>query len=72
LEVNKIHYKCLTGLFDILLHKKDFAVFSCKPNSDGPGSSIGDHDEMVRYMCAALVVCGNSTRRGKKEISSDD
>ena len=90
LNYNKIHYKCLTGLFDLLMEKKMFndaydvvkrisRYFPANPQRlaqvlrlaimtksyedvERYYQSFIDldarNDELVRYICAALVVCG--------------
>ena len=102
LNYNKIHYKCLTGLFDLLLEKKLYPdayevvkklsrYFPANPQRLAQvlrlaimTKSYDDveryyqafitldarNEELVRYICAALVVCGkyyistNNTSRG--------
>jgi DNA-binding NarL/FixJ family response regulator len=96
LEYNKIHYKCLTGLFDLLMQKKEFAqaydvvkriarYFPANPTRLAQVLRLAimtkayedvekyyqifmsmdlRNDEMVRYMCAALIVCGKYYLRG--------
>jgi CheY-like chemotaxis protein len=90
LNLNKIHYKCLVGLFDLLSeqkrHEQAYGVvkkiaqyFPANPkrlasvlrlailteNYDDMESYYrtftvidGRTDELVRYMCSALIVCG--------------
>jgi two-component system chemotaxis response regulator CheY len=90
LNLNKIHYKCLVGLFDLLSEqkrhdqaygvvKKIAQYFPANPkrlasvlrlailteNYDDMESYYrtftvidGRTDELVRYMCSALIVCG--------------
>jgi DNA-binding NarL/FixJ family response regulator len=90
LNYNKIHYKCLTGLFDLLMEKKMVGdayevvkrisrYFPANPQRlaqvlrlaimtksyedvERYYQSFIDldarNDELVRYICAALVVCG--------------
>jgi CheY-like chemotaxis protein len=90
LNFNKIHYKCMTGLFEVFLAKKSFGdayeivnrisrYFPANPgrlnqvlrlaivtkNYDDVEryyqvfTSIDQRtDELIKHMCAALVVCG--------------
>lgn len=90
LQVNNLHYKCLTGFFDLLIRQKRnddaYAIvkqiarfFPANPNrlgqvlslaiNTGNYSDIDEYyetfkeietrnDDLVRYVCASLVVCG--------------
>lgn len=90
LNYNKIHYKCLTGLYDVLMQQKQFTqaydvvkriarYFPANPARLAQvlrlavmTQSYEDiekyyqifigidsrNDEMIKYMCASLVVCG--------------
>jgi tetratricopeptide (TPR) repeat protein len=90
LQVNNLHYKCLTGVFDLLIKQKRntdaYAVvkqlarfFPANPNRLGQVLSLAintgnyadveqyyetfkeievRNDDLVRYVCASLVVCG--------------
>jgi DNA-binding NarL/FixJ family response regulator len=102
LNYNKIHYKCLTGLFDLFMEKKNIVdayevvkrisrYFPANPQRLAQvlrlaimTRSYDDveryyqsfinldarNEELVKYICAALVVCGkhylstNTTSRG--------
>ena len=102
LNYNKIHYKCLTGLFDLFMEKKNIVdayevvkrisrYFPANPQRLAQvlrlaimTRSYDDveryyqsfinldarNEELVKYICAALVVCGkhylstNNTTRG--------
>lgn len=90
LEFNKIHYKCLVGLYELMVEQKEFAdayevvkkvsqYFPANPKRlaevlrlaivNGKYEdvekyyaifcNIDDRDEtLIKYICAALVVCG--------------
>lgn len=90
LNYNKIHYKCLTGLYDVLMQQKQYTqaydvvkriarYFPANPARLAQvlrlavmTQSYEDiekyyqifigidarNDEMIKYMCASLVVCG--------------
>lgn len=92
LETNKIHFKCLGGLFDVLMEQKNFPAayeVSKKMARYYPANpkrlsavlklaiitkSLDDveryyqvflnidqrEDELIQYVCAALVVCGKN------------
>ncbi|MBN21269.1 MAG: hypothetical protein CL678_08265 [Bdellovibrionaceae bacterium] len=90
LELNKIHYKCLTGLFDLLMKMQQYneaydvvkrvsRYFPANPDRLTQVLRLAimtknyddieryyktfinmdvRNDELIRYVCAALVVCG--------------
>jgi CheY-like chemotaxis protein len=103
LQHNKIHYKCMVGLFELLMSEKRFAeaydvvkriahYFPANPQRMSSVlrlaivtasyedveryyrifTSMEQRDpEMVKYICAALVVCGKhyiSTRNGSRAL----
>lgn len=98
LKWNEIHYKCLTGLFDLLLDRNKLTdaytivrkiskYFPSNPKrlSQVVGLAVRTgnledieeyyevfkeievrNDELVRYICAALVVCGRQFLQNKE------
>jgi CheY-like chemotaxis protein len=98
LKYNNIHYKCLTGLFELLMSQKKFVdaykvvkkiakIFPANPHrlsqvltlavQTGNFQDIEGYyeffkelevrdDELVKYTCAAMIVCGKHFLRSEE------